>query len=133
MLEILLLNRYDAAFPRRRKEEKAGKKSCEEAERESRKFLRKVRRKKNLNISRDVEIHDEKSEGKTGEGRKRVEEKEKCKTVAAAVVKGKIYFYCLKEIGNEWMGIKRRIFTLYCTAERELRANLCFIALHVKC
>lgn len=30
--------------------------------------------------------------------------KKKCKTVAAAVVKGKIYFYCLKEIGNEWNG-----------------------------
>lgn len=34
MLEILLLNRYDAAFQRRRKEEKAGKKSCKEAVRE---------------------------------------------------------------------------------------------------
>lgn len=30
------------------------------------------------------------------------EAKAKCKTVAAAVVKGKIYFYCLKEIRNEW-------------------------------
>lgn len=63
----------------------------------------------------------------------KLKEKEKCKTVAAAVVKGKIYFYCLKEIGNEQNEEKKGIFTLYCTKSEELHANLCFIALHVKC
>jgi hypothetical protein len=54
--------------------------------------------------------------------KKKAKNEEKCKTVAAAVVKGKIYFYCLKEIWNSHTTSRdrmREIFTLYCVTKRE--------------
>lgn len=49
-----------------------------------------IPREENPNISLTVEIHDEEES-----------KEKKCKTGAAAVVKGKIYFYCLKENWKE--------------------------------
>ena len=56
------------------------------------------------------------------------ENEEKCKNrtyLAAAVVKGKIYFYCLKEIWNSHTKFgrskKSKVLTLYCVRGSFLR------------